>query len=170
VIPEDNIIDKDERFWQANRTEALSESEQNIYKMYDELEDNPKYKRIVKIIEIFNSGYIPAGHSGIDIGNIFQTVGYNDIEGFRLRAGARTYFSKNDMWRIQGYTAYGFKDQKWKYGAEAKYMFNKTNRFTIGAGTRKDVLQLGATDYRRRYYDALFCFFYQSSTVEKLLL
>lgn len=143
VIPEDNIIDKDERFWQANRTEALSESEQNIYKMYDELEDNPKYKRIVKIIEIFNSGYIPAGHSGIDIGNIFQTVGYNDIEGFRLRAGARTYFSKNDMWRIQGYTAYGFKDQKWKYGAEAKYMFNKTNRFTIGAGTRKDVLQLG---------------------------
>lgn len=143
VVPEDEAVSKDEEYWQANRTEALTNSEQNIYKMYDELEDNPKYKKVVKVIEILNSGYIPAGHSGIEIGNIFQTFGYNDIEGFRLRTGFRTYRGKNDMWRIQAYTAYGFRDQKWKYGAEAKYMFNKTNRFTVGAGTRNDVLQLG---------------------------
>lgn len=142
VIPEDEMVAKDESYWQSNRTEALTESDQNIYKMYDELADNPKYKKIVKIVEIGNSGYFHIGN-GIDIGNIFQSFGYNDIEGVRLRGGFRTYHGKNDMWRIQGYTAYGFRDQKWKFGGEAKYMFNKENRFMIGAGYRKDVLQLG---------------------------
>ena len=142
VIPEDEMVAKDEEYWQTNRTEALTESDQNIYKMYDELADNPKYKKIVKIVEIGNTGYFNIGH-GIDIGNIFQSFGYNDIEGVRLRTGFRTYYGKHDMWRIQAYTAYGFRDQKWKFGGEAKYMFNKTNRFMVGAGYRKDVLQLG---------------------------
>lgn len=142
VIPEDEMVAKDESYWQNNRTEVLTESDQNIYKMYDELAENPKYKKIVKIVEIGNSGYFHVG-GGIDIGNIFQSFGYNDIEGVRLRTGFRTYHGKNDMWRIQAYTAYGFKDEKWKYGGEAKYMFNKTNRFMVGAGYRKDVLQLG---------------------------
>lgn len=142
VIPEDEAIMKDDAYWLANRTEVLTTSEQNIYKMYDELEEVPKYRRILKTVEILNSGYIHFG-KWLDVGNIFQSVGYNDIEGLRLRAGARTYFGKNDMWRIQAYTAYGFRDDKWKYGAEGKYMFNKVNRFMVGAGTRKDVLQLG---------------------------
>ena len=142
VIPEDEMVAKDETYWQSNRTEVLTESDKNIYKMYDELADNPKYKKIVKIVEIGNTGYFHIGH-GIDIGNIFQSFGYNDIEGVRLRTGFRTYRGKHDMWRVQAYTAYGFRDQEWKYGAEAKYMFNKTNRFTVGAGYRKDVLQLG---------------------------
>lgn len=143
IVPEDEMVAKDEEYWQTNRTEALTTSQQNIYKMYDELENNPKYKKVVKIVEIGNSGYIHLGKTGIDFGNIFQSYGYNDIEGTRLRAGFRTYRGKNDMWRIQAYTAYGFRDQKWKFGGEAKYMFNKTNRFQIGAGFRKDVLQLG---------------------------
>ena len=142
VIPEDELVSKDETFWEANRTEVLTESDQNIYKMYDELAENPKYKKVVKIIEIGNSGYFHVG-KGIDIGNIFQSFGYNDIEGVRLRGGFRTYRGKNDMWRIQAYTAYGFRDQQWKFGGEAKYMFNKNDRFQIGAGFRKDVLQLG---------------------------
>lgn len=142
VIPEDEMVAKDESYWETNRTEALTESDQNIYKMYDELAENPKYKKIVKIVEIGNSGYFHIG-KGIDIGNIFQSFGYNDIEGVRLRGGFRTYRGKNDIWRIQAYTAYGFRDQKWKFGGEAKYMLNKDNRFMIGTGYRKDVLQLG---------------------------
>src|SRR5690606_21535067 len=81
--------------------------------------------------------------NAIDIGNLYSTVGYNEVEGFRLRAGARTYFSQNDMWRIAGYLAYGFRDHQFKYGAEARFMFNKFNRFQIGIGTKRDIEQLG---------------------------
>ena len=48
------------------------------------------------------------------------------------------------MWRAAFYTAYGFKDGQIKYGFEARKMFNRDNRFTIGIGTRRDVMQLGA--------------------------
>ena len=111
--------------------------------MIDELNKVPKFKKAVKIYETLASGYFNV-FDAIDIGDVYSTVGFNDVEGFRLRLGARTYFSPNDMWRAAFYTAYGFKDKQLKYGFEARKMFDRTNRFTIGAGTRRDVMQLGA--------------------------
>jgi hypothetical protein len=46
------------------------------------------------------------------------------VEGVRLRAGGRTYFGTDDTWRLQGYTAYGFKD-KFKYGLSGKWMVDR---------------------------------------------
>lgn len=42
-----------------------------------------------------------------------------------VRLGLRTFFSRNDMWRLEGYGAYGFKDHKFKYGIGGRYMFDK---------------------------------------------
>ncbi len=140
---ESEAYKKDDGFWETARVDSLSTSERGVYKMLDELQKVPKFNRIVKFYETLSSGFYNIGH-GIDIGNLYNTFGFNDVEGTRLRMGARTYFSTNDLWRVQGYGAYGFKDHQFKYGAEAKYMFNKYNRFMIGAGTRRDVMQLGA--------------------------
>ena len=79
------------------------------------------------------------------IGPIFSTFGYNDVEGQRLRVGGRTYFGPNDPWRIQAYTAYGFKDDKFKYGISGKWMVNKKNRLIISGGNRRDVEQIGVS-------------------------
>lgn len=133
---------KDDAYWDRARTDSLSASEKGIYEMLDKLENTPRFQRVVKAYEIIDSGYWNVGNA-IDIGSIYSVYGYNVVEGSRIRLGARTYFTQNDVWRIQGYTAYGFKDDKFKYGAEAKYMFNKVNRFTLGAGTRRDIMQLG---------------------------
>jgi hypothetical protein len=81
----------------------------------------------------------------LDYGPIFSTFGFNDVEGLRLRAGGRTYFGQNDLWRIEGYTAYGFKDDKFKYGISGKVLLNKKNRFIISGGNRRDVEQIGAS-------------------------
>ena len=136
-------LTKPDSFWEEEREEPLLESEKNVYKMVSELENVPKFKRIVKLVEILESGYINAWKA-IDFGDIFSVYGNNEVEGDRIRLGARTYFSPNDMWRIEGYTAYGFKDQKFKYGFEGRYMFNRVNRATLGFGSRNDVMQLGA--------------------------
>lgn len=138
----DENLEKSDEFWAQERTEPLAVSEENVYKMVTELEQVPKFKRFVNIAGILGSGYINAWKA-IDFGDIYSIFGYNEVEGVRLRAGARTYFSHNDMWRVEGYTAYGFKDQKWKYGFEGRYMFNRDNRATIGFGGRNDVMQLG---------------------------
>ncbi len=136
------FVTKDDTFWQNARTDSLSQTEKGIYEMLDRLEKTPRFRRIVKVYETAASGYYNVGKA-IDLGSIYSVYGRNVVEGDRIRFGARTYFTQNDDWRIQGYGAYGFKDQQFKYGAEAKYMFNKINRFTLGAGTRRDILQLG---------------------------
>lgn len=135
-------FEKDEEFWTNARHERLSKNENGIYAMLDSLQQIPRFQRIVKTVEILGSGYWNVWNA-IDIGNLYSSFGYNEVEGFRLRAGARTYFSQNDMWRLAGYLAYGFKDHQFKYGAEARFMFNKYNRFQVGIGTKRDVEQLG---------------------------
>lgn len=139
----DKKLQKDETFWEKNREVPLSDSEKNIYVMMDELNKVPKFKKAVKIYEALSSGYYNVGNA-VDIGDLYSTIGFNDVEGMRLRVGARTFFSPNDLWRAAFYTAYGFKDKQLKYGFEARKMFDKDNRFTVGIGTRRDVMQLGA--------------------------
>lgn len=138
----EDFIRKDDQYWEAARVDSLNQQEKGIYEMLEKLEETPRFRRITKTYETFASGYYNVGNA-VDIGDLYSIYGNNEVEGHRIRLGGRTYFSQNDDWRIQGYGAYGFKDRKFKYGAEAKYMFNKVNRFTIGAGTRRDVMQLG---------------------------
>jgi hypothetical protein len=45
---------------------------------------------------------------------------------------------------LQGYTAYGFKDNKFKYGLSGKWIDRK-NRIILSAGNRRDVEQIGAS-------------------------
>src|SRR5690606_4159817 len=135
-------FEKNDLYWANARHERLSKNEDGIYEMLDSLQQVPRFKRIVKSVEILGSGYWNVWNA-IDIGNLYSSFGYNDIEGFRLRAGARTYLSQNDMWAITGYLSYGFGYHQFKYGAEARFMFNELNRFQIGAGTKRDIEQLG---------------------------
>lgn len=138
----EGAFEKTDLFWSQSRPEKLSKNETGIYEMLDSLQQVPRFKRVVKSVEILGSGYWNVWKA-IDIGDLYSTFGYNEVEGFRLRGGARTYFSQNDMWRTAGYIAYGFKDHQFKYGAEARWMFDKYNRFQIGLGTKRDIEQLG---------------------------
>ena len=45
----------------------------------------------------------------------------------------------------RGYTAYGFKDNKFKYGFSGKWMIDTKNRIIISGGNRRDVEQIGAS-------------------------
>ena len=99
--------------------------------MLDTLKTVKKFKRLYNIGSVLASGYIEFDDWNFDYGPIFSTVGYNDVEGVRLRAGGRTYFGPNDLWRLQGFLAYGFGDDKFKYGFYAKWLLNKRNRLII---------------------------------------
>lgn len=137
------IYTKTDDYWEENRFESLNSNEKGIYEMLDTLKTVPKIKRFYNLVSILGSGYIQVGK--FDIGPIFSTLGYNDVEGQRVRFGGRTYFGANDPWRIQGYTAYGFKDDKVKYGINARVMLNKKKRFIVSLGNRRDVEQIGVS-------------------------
>jgi hypothetical protein len=139
------VFNKPDEYWEANRFEALNKNEAGIYKMLDTLKEVPRFKRIYNLASILGSGYIEIPKFKMDFGPIFSTFGYNDVEGQRIRVGGRTYFGSNDTWRIQGYTAYGFKDNKFKYGISGKWMVDKKNRIILSAGNRRDVEQIGVS-------------------------
>jgi hypothetical protein len=140
---DNDIYQKSDEYWEKNRFEKLSKDEQGVYKMLDTLQNVKAFKQITSLVQVLSSGYL--NYDFLDIGPVLSTFGYNEVEGFKLKLGARTYFGPNDSWRVQGYTAYGFKDQKVKYGFAGKWMVGKKNRIIISAGNRRDIEQLGAS-------------------------
>ncbi|MCF6133295.1 DUF5686 and carboxypeptidase-like regulatory domain-containing protein [Flavobacterium wongokense] len=142
---DNEVYQRSNEYWDENRFEHLNKDEQKIYKMIDTLKTVKKFKQLYSLVSILGSGYIEIPKYHLDYGPIFSTIGNNEVEGLRLRAGVRTYFGPNDLWRLQGYTAYGFKDNKFKYGMSGKWMINKENRIIISGGNRRDVEQIGAS-------------------------
>lgn len=142
---DDEAYNKTDEFWEENRFENLNKNEKSVYGLLDTLNTIPKFKRIYNIATILASGYIEIPKLKMDYGPIFSSYGYNNVEGMRLRAGGRTYFGSNDMWRIEGYTAYGFNDHQFKYGLSGKWLVNKKNRLILSGGNRRDIEQLGVS-------------------------
>ncbi|WP_420571967.1 DUF5686 family protein [Kordia sp.] len=141
----EEIYERDDAFWEENRLEKLNKDEKGVYKMLDTLKTVPKFKRLYSLASILASGYVEFDKYNIDYGPIFSTFGFNDVEGIRLRAGGRTYFGPNDKWRIEGYGAYGFKDNRFKYGISGKWLLDPKNRLIVSAGNRRDVEQTGVS-------------------------
>jgi transposase len=137
------VYAKSDDYWEQNRFEKLNKDEIGVYKMLDTLKTVKKFKQMYNLVTILGSGYI--NYHKFDYGPIFSTFGYNVVEGWRLRVGGRTYFGPNDKWRLQGYTAYGFEDNKFKYGLSGKWMIDAKNRIIVSAGNRRDVEQIGAS-------------------------
>jgi len=140
---DNSVYTKSDDYWEQNRFEKLNKDEVGVYKLLDTLKTVKKFKQMYSLVTILGSGYIQKGN--IDYGPIFSAFGYNVVEGWRLRVGGRTYFGPNDKWRLQGYTAYGFDDNKFKYGLSGKWMIDTKNRIIITAGNRRDVEQIGAS-------------------------
>ncbi|MBT8310783.1 MAG: carboxypeptidase-like regulatory domain-containing protein [Flavobacteriaceae bacterium] len=140
-----DVYDRDDAFWEENRLESLNKDEKGVYKMLDTLKTVRKFKNLYNLGSILSSGYIEFDRLNLDYGPIFSTFGYNDVEKLRLRAGGRTYFGRNDLWRLEGFLAYGFGDDKFKYGISGKWLIDKKRRLIISGGNRRDVEQIGAS-------------------------
>ncbi|WP_296324290.1 DUF5686 and carboxypeptidase-like regulatory domain-containing protein [Winogradskyella sp.] len=140
-----DVYNREDDFWEKNRLEALNKDEKGVYTMLDTLKTVKKFKRLYNLGTILASGYIEFPSINFDYGPIFSTFGFNDVEGLRLRTGGRTYFGRNDLWRLEGFLAYGFRDDKFKYGISGKWLLDKKSRLTIFGGNRRDVEQIGAS-------------------------
>lgn len=137
------VFQKDSTFWKNARLESLNSDESGIFKLLDTLKTVPKFNTFYNVASILASGYVEIDKWNLDIGDLYSTFGFNDAEGIRIRAGARTFFSQNDPWRIEGYTAYGFTDRRFKHGLSGKFMLDRKSRLILSGGHRRDVEQLG---------------------------
>lgn len=126
----ENVFVTADSFWNQYRHEALSQNEAAIYDMVDSLNNNKRFNTYIDVFKTITTGYKILGP--VELGPILSVVSWNQIEGWRLRAGIRTSndFSKKVL--LGGHVAYGFKDQKIKYGANALWLPKKSPRTALG--------------------------------------
>ncbi|HSC36979.1 MAG TPA: DUF5686 family protein, partial [Chitinophagaceae bacterium] len=135
--------EKTDTFWNNERHEELSKNEKGVYAMIDTLTKMPLFRKYTNVINFIATGWLNIGN--YEIGPWQNWIYANSLEGLRLRfdLGTNRFFSKKFV--LHGYGAYGFKDGKFKYEADAMYLFNKNPRSYIYAEYSKDI------DYGQQY-------------------
>lgn len=142
IVVEDNAMKQTDEFWNANRHDSLSIREKKIYHMIDTIKTLPVYKTWVDIFTLFVSGYRVVNN--FEIGPYFNLVSYNKIEGPRVRFGGRTSSKFSRWYELQGYVAYGFNDEKFKYSLGFKsFISKKPHRQLVGMTYKSDYEILG---------------------------
>lgn len=125
---------KDDQFWDSNRHDTLSSTEQVVYKNIDSLQNTKSFKRTLNTATILLAGYSKASPY-VEIGPFNTFYSFNPVEGFRGRLGGRTTPKLSKNIYFETYAAYGFKDEKWKYYFGGIYSF--TNRSIYEFPTNK---------------------------------
>ncbi|HEY5510535.1 MAG TPA: DUF5686 family protein [Prolixibacteraceae bacterium] len=119
----EDAMNKDEKFWEKSRPIELQKRELGIYKMVDSIKHVPLYKTTAEYVYMFYYGYRDLGK--IELGQYYSFYSNNPVEGNRFKLGARTTMKFNPKLRLNGYAAYGSKDQEYKYSGGFEYYFSK---------------------------------------------
>lgn len=124
-----NIDSAGGKLVQASRVDSSGADEETVYKTVDSLQNTRVFKRSMDIGNLLLSGYV--GNGPIEIGPVSTFYSFNDLEGSRVRFGGRTTTKFNTRYYLEGYGAYGFKDDKFKYAAAASYSFSNTSIYVF---------------------------------------
>ncbi|WP_144281092.1 hypothetical protein [Chryseobacterium echinoideorum] len=112
------------------RQEPLSLREENTYTTIDSLGKIYNIDRKARVLTGLINGQVRVGSFDFDIGEI---VNYNLSEGFRVGLKGKLNENFNPYFSPDYYFAYGFKDDRWKYGIglDMKASLEKNNFFRI---------------------------------------
>lgn len=124
TIIAESATTQDDAFWEENRHETMSESEQKVFANMDTLQNSSSFKRTMNIATLLLAGYTKATDY-FEIGPVNTFYSFNPVEGFRLRFGGRTTQNLSKNMFLESYVAYGFKDEKWKYYIGGTYSFSE---------------------------------------------
>jgi len=147
VVVADTARQVNDTFWEQHRPEGLSKNERAIYKMVDTLEHMPLFIKYKNMIRFFTTGVVDVGP--LELGPYWYLYSSNPVEGkrFRFSMGTTPVLFK-DIY-LNGYLAYGTKDQAFKYKLAGLWLLQKEPkpRTYIYASYTHDV------DRSTNYYD-----------------
>jgi len=135
-----NQFEKQENYWDSINKNSSKEA---TYTLIEDVKNDKQIKKISSLINTFSTGYLTVT-PGFQIGQYWNAVTSNNVEGTKFKLGFRTFETEDDRFRLKGFLGYGTRDEKFKYQLEGKYLLNYKPRIGIGATYQKDVEQLGA--------------------------
>ncbi len=134
-------VDKDahkktEDFWNEYRNEPLNSRDSSTYHIIDSIGKDAHFDKMLFMTKTLMNGYFPVSIFNIDIGSILN---YNRFEGLRLGIGAVTNERLSDKIFLGGHFAYGFGDNDFKYGLNARWVISKKLEMDLQVAYLDDV-------------------------------
>lgn len=96
-----------------NRPIALNHVEQRTYDYVDSINSLKSFKNLLAVGYLLSQSYYSLGK--VELGPLEYAYHQNNLEGNRFRVGGRTTEAFSDKVYLEGYLAYGTRDDAWKY-------------------------------------------------------
>lgn len=96
------------------------------------------------ILRYIGNGYIPTTYFDFDLRYLIK---YNQYEGFRTGLGGVTNSNLSKKFRVEGYTVYGFLDDKFKYSINGGVRIAKKTNTWLNAGYTDDLQETGSFSF-----------------------
>ncbi|GAB5419351.1 MAG: DUF5686 and carboxypeptidase-like regulatory domain-containing protein [Crocinitomicaceae bacterium] len=137
----DSAENRPDDYWAEIRHEPLSVQEQGIDNMIDSLNDLRFFNVLKNVIYLATTGYYPIGK--IEVGSAFSLVTFNPVEKFRMAFALRTSNQFSRRIELGGRIAYGFGDERLKYGASVRFNITPKKRGMLTTYYSYDIEQIG---------------------------
>jgi len=134
IITMKNAYTQNEAFWTSNRPANAGVRKKNSVEMLmSKLRSIPLFYATEEIVSVLVNGYIPTAKdkskSQFEFGPANTFVSGNAIEGGRFRMGGTTTTAFSKRLFVDGFMAYGTKDEKLKYDGLIEYSFVDKKEF-----------------------------------------
>lgn len=129
ILTESDAFSKTEEYWTAMRPEDGKRRNPNtVAQLMARMREIPIFFYTEKVVSLFVNGYIPTNSnplkSKFEFGPVNTFISGNAIEGARFRVGGTTTPAFSKRLFLDGFVAYGTKDEKLKYDFIAEYSFH----------------------------------------------
>jgi len=108
----DEAVNRPDAFWNAYRKDSLDIRSQKTYLVLDSIAVKKRIESRIRFGRKVINGFIPFGPVDIDLRKFLS---YNNYEGLRIGAGGITNEQFSRKYKIEGYSAYGPRDDAFKY-------------------------------------------------------
>ena len=135
---------KSETFWNQNRKDTLDLRSQRTYVVLDSIVTKQNLEKKIRFGRKVVNGYVPLGPVDFDLRYLLS---YNNFEGFRFGLGGITNEKFSKKYRIEGYSAFGLKDQTTKYNLGFAGRIGKFSNSWMGASYTDDVREIASTTF-----------------------
>lgn len=173
LLIEDSVSTRSEEWWEQNRIAPLTEVEKNIFVVVDSVKNLLIYKDMQRLIYFATTGYMRVGKKvPVEIGQIHKFFSWNNVEGIRLKFGARTNKFMSKDFQLEAYGAYGLKDKQWKGLVNLHVMLPQKNHHwhTLNLSYTNDFTFLGASNSEQKFnHDNIFLSLLRRGPLTKIM-
>ena len=139
---DDKAATYDSSEWNMLRHTELTQKERQIYHMVDSVKQQSTFRKLENFVYLIGTGYLKRKY--IELGPYYKIFSRNALEGNRFRLGFRTSNKVSKIIELNGYSAFGTRDKKFKYGIGTKLKINREPWTLARINFSDDLIQLGA--------------------------